>query len=86
MHEEELVQIRLRDRQWGDAAPGEGHAWTRDELARAYLMAGVDRRALLRELDRVRDLWQQCRANCFDPTVVEREPGPEALEISPDHS
>lgn len=80
MREEELAKIRIRDRRWGEVSP-DGHAWSRDELARAYLMAGVDRRALLQELDRVRDLWQQCRANCFDPTVVEREPGPETLEI-----
>jgi hypothetical protein len=77
MREEELVAIRRRDAQWGEATPGSGPAWTRDELARAYLIAGVDRHALVRELDRVRDLWAQCRDSCFDPTLVERpqEPG-----------
>lgn len=29
-----------------------------------------DRRALLQELDRVRALWDDCRAHCFDPSEV----------------
>jgi len=38
-------------------------------------VAAQDRQALIQELDRVRDLWEQCRYSCFDKTVLKREPG-----------
>ena len=40
--------IYERDLEWGSATPGAGPVWNHDELAEAYLLAGMDRRALLR--------------------------------------
>ena len=36
-----------RDAEWGNAMPGSGPIWTHDQLVEAYLLAGMDRRALL---------------------------------------
>ena len=60
MSPEELVAIHRRD--------------TRTE--HPATMAERDRHALLSELDRVRDLWDQCRDNCFDKTILTRTATP----------
>jgi len=44
-----FAQLLQRDREWGDARPSpSAEIWDRDQLAEAYLLAGMDRRALLR--------------------------------------
>jgi hypothetical protein len=57
MSPEELVAIRRR------VAKTE-HPQTSAERDRAALMA---------EIDRLRDLWEECRRHCFDPSEV-KEP------------
>lgn len=61
MTEEELVAIRLRDSKAAAEEP---------LLVLPPDQTTLDRRALIAELDRVRDLWTQCQAHCFDPTEV----------------
>jgi hypothetical protein len=60
MSPEELVAIHRRD----------------SKIEYPTTAAERDRRALLQELDRVRDLWEQCRNNCFDKTVLTRTASP----------
>lgn len=59
MTEDELAAIRLRV---AKSNPDYHFADTRQTI--------LDRRALLQELDRVRALWDDCRAHCFDPNEV----------------
>ena len=43
----DMTAVLVRDHEWGDATPGSGPVWTHDQLAEAYLLAGMDRRVLL---------------------------------------
>ena len=61
MKTEEMVAIRVRD----------------SRVSHPRTWAERDRCALVQEHDRVRDLWERCRDNCFDKTILEtrEEPG-----------
>ena len=65
MTPEQMVEIRRRDAEW---ARDPAHHGSRGGPS-------ADRHALVQELDRVRDLWEQCRNNCFDKTVLLDDPG-----------
>lgn len=54
MSPEELVAIRRRV----------------EKTEHPTTMAERDRAALMAELDRITDLWQDCRTHCFDPAEV----------------